>query len=70
MNLSKIFVTSFLILLISTYQTDSGIIFSLLLKILLLKGALFMTMPLTIGSFMMGQGMGFFGNTTAYLING
>jgi hypothetical protein len=65
MNLNKLLAISFLILMISTYQTDSGIIFSLLMKILLLKGALFMTMPLSIGAFMMGQGMGFFAGNMA-----
>ena len=30
------------------------------MKILLLKGALFMTMPLSLGAFMLGQGAGFF----------
>jgi hypothetical protein len=60
MNLNRLLIVSFFILVISTYQTDSGIILSLLLKVLLLKGALFMSMPLSIGAFMMGQGMGFF----------
>lgn len=60
MNLNKIYLISFLILMISTYQTNSGIILSLLMKVLMLKGMMFMAMPLSIGAFMMGQGMGFF----------
>lgn len=49
-----------MVLIISSYQTDSSILFTLMMKLLMIKGALFMSMPLGIGAFVMGQGMGFF----------
>ncbi|CAL8091128.1 unnamed protein product [Orchesella dallaii] len=70
MNINKILAISFVVLLLSSYETDSSFLLGLVMKLLMLKGVLFMGMPLGIGAFVMGQGMGFFagGMTGSYMM--
>ncbi|CAG7723960.1 unnamed protein product [Allacma fusca] len=63
MNLYKVYAALVIFLSVCTYDAEGGLILLLLLKIIALKGALFFGVPLALGSFLLGQGVGFFGGT-------
>jgi len=65
MNLVKVYAVLFVVLLVCTLESDGGIIIGLLIKLIALKGALFLGTPIALGAFLMGQGVGFFAGNLA-----
>ncbi|CAG7733178.1 unnamed protein product, partial [Allacma fusca] len=65
MNLLKVSAALVIVLSLSTSNVEGGIGLLLLLKALALKGAAFtlVGIPLALGSFILGQGAGFFGGS-------
>ena len=60
MNLYKIYASVAILLALCTYESEAGLVLLLLIKIIMLKGAIFFGLPLALGSFLLGQGAGFF----------
>jgi len=65
MNLFRIYIVSLLVLILCTVDSKGSIVLALLLKLIALKGALFIGTPIALGSFLVGQGVGFFAGNLA-----